>query len=364
LSTNALSIRQTQRPQLPLGLITRLVILGTSLSMDIAYIVLFYNQEEWVEGAIRAAFEQTTHLSISFVFSDDCSTDNTLERIRKFTSEFGEGCNFVIRSNSSNLGIVEHLNVVTSDLQASFVAIVAGDDLPKRDWVDSITAQMNSNCFAGWSNLALVAASGNSIGSIDLTKRLPMDIESIVKSNRVKLPGAGAIFRSRVFTDFGPLPTSIMNEDDQTIFRACLLGTIVVVPDYLFEYRVHASSASSWLSKTFTFKKYLKLQLGEIQNRTSHLVEWKRLILIRNQPDTKSLIAKIDIHIDYFEILTDSMTIGLGERFSKILSGQRKFSFVKVFTFLFGPQYLYGQMLFRIVRRFFGNLNRRFRIFK
>ena len=54
----------------------------------ISVLVTTYNQEQYIEKALRSVLEQECDADIELLVGDDCSTDNTPEIIEKLAAEF------------------------------------------------------------------------------------------------------------------------------------------------------------------------------------------------------------------------------------------------------------------------------------
>ena len=51
--------------------------------MSVSVIILAYNQQDFIEKAIRGVFMQKINFPVELIISDDCSPDNTDEVIQE-----------------------------------------------------------------------------------------------------------------------------------------------------------------------------------------------------------------------------------------------------------------------------------------
>lgn len=94
--------------------------------------MITYNHSRYIKKAIQGVFLQKTNLSIEFVISDDCSTDNTVEIIKEELKSIPDRfiINFIERNKNVgvNQNFINALNVCKGD----YIAICEGDDY----WMD------------------------------------------------------------------------------------------------------------------------------------------------------------------------------------------------------------------------------------
>jgi glycosyltransferase involved in cell wall biosynthesis len=101
-----------------------------------------YNQEAYVEEAIRSAAEQD-YANLEVVVGDDHSTDDTWDVVRKLQSEFPD----TIRAfrNENNLGVTANCNKTLQRCKGEYIALHAGDDVFLSGKVAAQVEVMESN---------------------------------------------------------------------------------------------------------------------------------------------------------------------------------------------------------------------------
>ena len=75
----------------------------------ISYVVTTYNIEKYVEESVKCAFAQT-YSPLEIVLSDDCSTDQTFEIMKRMADEYQGPHKIVLNRNVKNMGITKHMN--------------------------------------------------------------------------------------------------------------------------------------------------------------------------------------------------------------------------------------------------------------
>lgn len=96
----------------------------------VSVIIPCYNAEKYVEQAVRSIMNQT-YKNLEIIIGNDCSTDSSLEIIKKLAIEDDR---IRIINNSENLKIVKTLNKLVEISNGKYIARMDADDisLPKR----------------------------------------------------------------------------------------------------------------------------------------------------------------------------------------------------------------------------------------
>ena len=98
-------------------------------NIKVSYCILTYNQEKYIEETIEAAFAQT-YSPMEIIISDDGSTDNTFDIVKRKVAEYKGPNKIIINQNNPNLGLREHYNKVWYELSHGEYLIMAdGDDV-------------------------------------------------------------------------------------------------------------------------------------------------------------------------------------------------------------------------------------------
>ena len=88
-------------------------------------IIITYNQENLISRTLASILNQK-HLVHEIIISDDCSTDNTWDRIMAWKEEFPK----IIKAyrNSKNLGIIANTESTFTKTTGDLIWYIAGDD--------------------------------------------------------------------------------------------------------------------------------------------------------------------------------------------------------------------------------------------
>ena len=214
----------------------------------VTFILLTYNQEQFVSDAVKGAFAQT-YSRIQFILSDDCSTDSTFSIMEDLAECYSTSKDVIVRQNKENLGIAAHLNEVMKIAKGDIIVIAAGDDisLPDRTRisVDILKKYKNATSVL----LSSIELHGSSYESGSDRLRLGNHVELI--QNRRSLSqwnyvtfGASRVFRRSLFTVFGPLDKECPTEDTPLLLRSLILGDNILSSKKGIVYRIHENNLS------------------------------------------------------------------------------------------------------------------------
>jgi glycosyltransferase involved in cell wall biosynthesis len=96
-----------------------------------------YNNGPFIEETLRCVLGQTFE-NLEVVIVDDCSTDDTVERIRKFNDP-----RIRFEANSKNLGMHDNWSKTLALSRGDYIKIVCGDDLIMPDCVEKQVRELS-----------------------------------------------------------------------------------------------------------------------------------------------------------------------------------------------------------------------------
>ena len=105
--------------------------------LTVSCVLICYNQQQYIEAAVKGILSQSYDVD-EFIFSDDCSTDETFAKLQIAVDKYGIGKNVTVRKNSSNKGLIAHVNTVMALSTGELVVIAAGDDVSFPNRVEKI----------------------------------------------------------------------------------------------------------------------------------------------------------------------------------------------------------------------------------
>ena len=107
------------------------------MNKKISVLMSVYNSEETIEESINSVLNQTFS-DFEFLIIDDCSTDSSLEIIKKFEKTDSR---ITVFCNEKNLGLTKSLNKLIQNSNFDFIARQDSDD---RSFPNRLETQMNN----------------------------------------------------------------------------------------------------------------------------------------------------------------------------------------------------------------------------
>jgi glycosyltransferase involved in cell wall biosynthesis len=207
--------------------------------------IFAYNQKHLVAEAVKGALSQT-YSPLEIIISDDCSTDGTLEVIKKSIYQYKGPHEVIVRCNDSNLGISGHINEVMKSARGELLVAAAGDDISFPDRVQrTVDAYLESNkkAYSIYGKALLIDEKGMSMRKV--IPDTPRDLSLNYFGKRVRfVEGSTHAWHRDIFDIFGPMDTKVVSEDVVIPFRALLLGSISFIDKPLILRRFHNKNIS------------------------------------------------------------------------------------------------------------------------
>jgi glycosyltransferase involved in cell wall biosynthesis len=213
----------------------------------LTFFVMAFNQEAFVEKAIRGALAQT-YSPLEVILSDDCSTDATFEIMTERARSYSGPHHVVLNRNESNLGIARHVNRVMELANGELVIVAAGDDysIPERTQV--IFDRWESGGRRAFS-IGSYVINFNEKTEILVRRPIPQKNRDLAWRGTHFTPGilgAAHAWHRRIFEEFGPINRNVVAEDRVIVFRAYCLGDVEMIERPLVHHRTHQGSMSFW----------------------------------------------------------------------------------------------------------------------
>ena len=212
----------------------------------VSFVLLAYNQENFIQEAVRSVLAQTFE-PLEIFMIDDCSTDNTFSLMEKEVCEYNGEYTVKLYQNDKNIGLAASLNRAWEETNGDFLVVQAGDDvsLPERTQL-LVNAWRNTEPTPDlvYSDITVVDDQGKVVESI---KRLPRDLQisHMLEKGMAAISGCACAYSRRLHHIYGPLNEKVLQEDAVYPFRAMLERGICLVEKPLVRYRIHSNNVSA-----------------------------------------------------------------------------------------------------------------------
>ncbi|UQA75588.1 glycosyltransferase [Sphingobacterium siyangense] len=287
--------------------------------MKIGFVLICYNQKKFIRESLEGIRLQTEEPD-EVIISDDCSKDGTQQEILDYIDEFELAEKWKVILHKENQGINKNLQNAIDLCSTDIILGNAGDDisLPNRVQVARKLAEKYPDLYVITTSIDKIDENGNRIGEITYNDILDEDIKKVVLSGMPHIFPVGQFWRKSLFTDYGPLPINVPNEDDQITFRAILHGGIFCSKEKTMLYRIHQNSTSSWLRNRQSEQEFFRRFISDMTIRINHMELWKDSVSKSNFKEKKEVLGILDKKISLYNMFRDIETVPINQRIASL----------------------------------------------
>ncbi len=202
----------------------------------LSYVLLSHNREQYIRAAIESAFAQEYEGELEYIFSDDCSTDNTFAIIQECVAAYKGSRRVVVTQTAKNCHLADHTNHAVSFVESDWIVRADDDDYSAIDRCALIGRAIAENPGCRYVVTGLQRFTDTDDAMAQATSLIPCGINVTYRSADIRhgyapLPGhtpkiySYKAWHMEVFRKFGPLEHNAYYVDDLTCYyRANLLG--------------------------------------------------------------------------------------------------------------------------------------------
>ena len=248
---------------------------------SVSVIFLSYNQEKFVENALRSALVQDLE-KFEIIIADDASIDGTWVIIERVIAEsIRPGIYIKKIQQPKNLGILGNFNAALGMATGEIFVIMAGDDVsyPSR-------ARKMAEAFASDLTLRAVTCASRLVdakGEPIATRPPNLRTQTFAHGTSRRDPYAGApvlgacaAYHRSLLEIFGPLPPDAGGEDVDSIFRALLVGRVQYFGEVLMDYRQHGTNICNYSLETVTDAQLARIEIQACESNAKFDRQWLR----------------------------------------------------------------------------------------
>jgi glycosyltransferase involved in cell wall biosynthesis len=129
----------------------------------VTVVIPCFNQADFIDECINSVLNQS-YKNIEIICVDDCSTDNSVERINKYT----DLKNFRLIKNSHNLGVCASRNMAVNEANGLYILPLDGDDTIEPAYIEEAVHVISSN-----EDIGIVYCKARFFGEINQNWDLP-----------------------------------------------------------------------------------------------------------------------------------------------------------------------------------------------
>lgn len=107
------------------------------IDITVSVVMITYNHEKFIKEALESIFSQKTNFHYELIISNDCSTDNTDEVIKKIIDKNENGSLINYTNHHKNKGMIPNFLWAIQQAKGKYIALCEGDDY----WVDPYKLQ-------------------------------------------------------------------------------------------------------------------------------------------------------------------------------------------------------------------------------
>ena len=286
--------------------------------MEISFYVLAYNHSNLIEHAIKGAFGQEGD-PMEIIISDDCSTDDTWDKIQSVVAGYQGHHKVITRRNDKNMGIAEHINIILGVCSGNWIFASAGDDWSHpsrvRKTMQLIADNPNAMLVQTWLNevdyknqlLSVNDLGKNTIGCASEKTSIRDRLKGKIFSGH----GAAMAYSRQLISVFGYLPHDIIFEDNILSLRAELLGELLILKDPLVNHTNHDGQVTRVVANMPVEqleKRRISRLVSDINSTKQNYLDIKAVCKIQETAELNSLLRIYSQRLKYFKLKLNAIT--------------------------------------------------------
>lgn len=240
----------------------------------ISVVLPTYNGEKYIEASVRSVLKQT-YTDFELIIVDDCSTDKTKEIIQILAEE---DARIKIIHNKVNQKLPRSLNIGFENAKGLYYTWTSDDNLYHVDAFEKMMAKFEDNKEIDivYALYNLIDDDGNKTGEVTVEQ---CKVENMYNHDPI---GACFLYKSHVHEKLeGYDVTKFLIEDYDFWLRAYRYFKYQLIPEKLYDYRVHGTSLTSNNSQQIEMATVdrIREEMKEIQfTDADYLMAYKRIV--------------------------------------------------------------------------------------
>ncbi|HIK06687.1 MAG TPA: glycosyltransferase [Trichormus sp. M33_DOE_039] len=277
----------------------------------ISVILPFYNNERYLEAAIKSILNQT-YRSFELLLLDDGSTDGSLAIAQKYTQIDPR----VKVHNHPNMGLCRTLQKGVSVATGKYIARMDGDDIadPKRFELQVDYLEQNPDCVALGTALTVIDPDGDVICQPKITQEHEEIVQELVQWQGSRICHPTVMMRTELIRLVGGYTQEYHFEDVDLFLKLAKHGKLANLPDRLLWYRWHISSITHTrnsariheIKQTINQRVIKDLQLSSLADADATTISLQNLIESSSPAKLKTYEPEYEAHCKWCVIARES----------------------------------------------------------
>ncbi|MBR8734935.1 putative teichuronic acid biosynthesis glycosyltransferase TuaG [Fusobacterium necrophorum] len=206
----------------------------------VSIIMPSYNSEKYIEDSIKSVLGQT-YKEWELIIIDDCSSDNTIDTIKKYSEKYS---NIYLIELEENSGAAVARNQGIEIAQGEFIAFLDSDDLWKKEKLEiQINFMKENDCAFSFTEYKEIDDAGNNLNILIKVPENPITYRRYLLSNPI-----GCLTAVYSIKKLGKLYMPLIRKRQDAALWLKILKTgekAYPIKQSLAKYRVRESSISA-----------------------------------------------------------------------------------------------------------------------
>ena len=283
----------------------------------VTFLMLSFNSRDYIKSALNSAFEQS-YDNLEIIVSDDCSTDDTCEIVKRMFGDYAGNKKCSLIENSKNKCTLNNFISATESASGELIVVSAADDISKSDRVSEIVKQWSFSGRPGvvYSDCEIIDESGVVVSGSFLNQSPGSMAQNIFGVKRNDILGCSAAYSAEFVRQVPRIVGRYLFEDSFMNFMSHYYHVNVIfigVP--LVGYRAHSASVSNSGSSWLNFNDEKKNQLKAAEYDCNKSDMYTKIAAIAESDGEIEIARKTLGHSDLFKIKSEWYSYGLARRF-------------------------------------------------
>lgn len=217
--------------------------------MKVSIVMSAYNTAKYIDKAIECIIAQT-YTDWELIISDDCSTDNTVEVVRRYLDDK----RIKLHQHPKNLGMVRNKNYTQRQATGALVTQLDSDDLCPPDRLEKqvgVFLKHPETMMCG-TDYMMIDAEGNALLSPEYTTHRKYKEDTIITELALSYPFwfPGVMWKKELFKEIGYLPeyfNGIYGDDHYWTMKGIQKYSLYFLNECLYYYRTNPTSVTNVL---------------------------------------------------------------------------------------------------------------------